>query len=147
MSTRRTPKPSTVAKIAALALRIEVNVLGDGRSYVTVLDMTRGQGVPIEAVPEPQAGAAGDALVRALCTTPGILPEGLFGNQQPALMALTSGVPNSRSTVTVSSRQATPEELLAGADRMIEALKNFRINIASDIAKKQALAGKRKSLN
>jgi hypothetical protein len=103
--------------------------------------------VLIEAVPEPQAGAAGDALVRALCTTPGILPDALFGGEQPALMALTSGAPNSRSTVTVSSRQATPQEIIAAADRMIDALKNLRINIASDMVQKEVKAGKRKSLN
>lgn len=147
MSTRRTSKPAKIAQLSALALRLEVNVLGDGRSYTTILDMTRGQGVPISAVPEPLAGSAGDALVRALCTMPGVLPEGLFGGEQPALMAMTSAAPNSRSTVTVSSRQATPEELLAATDRMLDALKNLRINIASDIAKKEINAGKRKSLN
>lgn len=147
MTTRRTPKPSTVAKLSALAIRLEVNVLRDGRSYVTVLDMTRGQGVPITAVPEQHAGEAGDALVRALSTTPGILPPGLFGDDGPALMAMTTGGRDNLATVTVGSKRATAEQTLAAADRMIEALKNLRINIASDIAKQEVEKGRRKSLN
>lgn len=146
MSTRRTPKPSTIAKLAALALRLEVNILADGRSYVTVLDMTKGQGVPIAAVPSGHKGKAADAIVRALCCTPGIL-ENTHNERPLTMLAIAKGDSADGCTLFLESAHATHEAVIDAANRIIDHLNNVRQAHAMALAENQADTAARRVMN
>ena len=146
MNSRRTPKPAKIAELAALALRLEVNILGDGRSYTTILDMTKGQGVPIDAVPAEHSGKAADAVVRALCCTPGILEQAV--DERPlTVLAIAKGEPSDGCTLFLESAHASHEAIIDAASRMIAHFNNVRIAHASALAKTKKDTRRRHGLN
>lgn len=146
MSTRRTPKPAKIAQLAGLALRLEVNVLTDGRAYTTVLDMTQGQGVPIAAVPPEHSGKAADAIVRTLCCTPGIVEQTL-DDRPLTMIAIAKGEPADGSTLFLESAHATHEAIIDAATQMIADLNNVRQAHAMALAKTHDDNVARRALN